>query len=90
MIETDKRPAGLEDAQWNEYKTKWLAQLYQSMGVGALMTRNPADAKVKLDKSVAINPSRPDYLCLPREHFARRIHHVSTTGEGHASGQGTG
>jgi hypothetical protein len=59
MIETDKRPAGLEDAQWNEYKTKWLAQLYQSMGVGYLMTRNPADAKVRLDKSAAINPFDP-------------------------------
>jgi hypothetical protein len=59
LIEGDKKPAGLEDTQWGEYKTKWLAQLYQGQGVVALMTRNPVEAKAKLDKAATLNPSDP-------------------------------
>src|SRR5215204_4777095 len=32
LIEADKRPADLNETQWQEYKTKWLPQLYQSVG----------------------------------------------------------
>ena len=59
LIETDKRPAGLDDSQWAEYKTKWLAQLYQSMGVYSMMTGDNATAKTKLEKSASIVPYDP-------------------------------
>jgi hypothetical protein len=59
LIETDKRPADLDDAQWAEYKTRWLAQLYQSMGVYAMMTGDFATAKTKLEKSASISQYDP-------------------------------
>ena len=59
LIEGDKKPATLDDTQWGEYKTKWLAQLYQGQGVVSLMTRNPVEARAKLDKAAALNPTDP-------------------------------
>jgi hypothetical protein len=59
LIETDKRPALLDDAQWAEYKTKLLAQLYQALGVYSMMTGDFATAKTKLDKSASINQYDP-------------------------------
>ena len=59
LIEADKRPAGLDDTQWGDYKTKWLAQLYQGQGVIALISRNAAEARAKLDKSATLNASDP-------------------------------
>jgi tetratricopeptide (TPR) repeat protein len=59
LIETDKRPTGLDDAQWAEYKTKWLAQLYQSLGVYSMMTGDFATARTKLEKSASISQYDP-------------------------------
>jgi tetratricopeptide (TPR) repeat protein len=59
LIEGDKRPSGLDDTQWADYKTKWLAQLYQGQGVVSLMTRNLVEARARLDKSATLNPSDP-------------------------------
>jgi hypothetical protein len=59
LIEADKKPSTLDDTQWTEYKTKWLAQLYQSLGIISAMSRNSADAKMKLEKAAAINPGDP-------------------------------
>ncbi|MGH9903361.1 MAG: hypothetical protein ACRD68_16265, partial [Pyrinomonadaceae bacterium] len=37
LIEADKKPAGTTDEQWNQYKNFWLPQLYQSLGLVALV-----------------------------------------------------
>ena len=65
LIEADKMPAGMDAAAWGQYKTRWLPQLYQSMGILAFVTGNKAEAKVKLDKAVAVNTTDPvTYMLL--------------------------
>jgi tetratricopeptide (TPR) repeat protein len=59
LIETGKKPESMEEARWTDYQTKWLPQLYQSVGLLALMTNNKAEAKAKLDKALALNPNDP-------------------------------
>jgi len=59
VIESNKKPESYDDAKWNEYKTRWLPTLYQSMGLLSMMTGNKADAKAKLDKAATINPKDP-------------------------------
>ncbi len=65
LIEADKMPAGMDPAAWGQYKTRWLPQLYQSMGILSFVTGNKAEAKVKLDKAVAVNTTDPvTYMLL--------------------------
>ena len=59
LFEANKKPANIEDAQWNEYKTKWLPQLYQSLGFLSMMMGNAPDARTKLEKAMSLNPSDP-------------------------------
>ncbi|HJQ70366.1 MAG TPA: hypothetical protein VKA70_15420 [Blastocatellia bacterium] len=65
LIEADKMPAGMDAASWGQFKTRWLPQLYQSMGILSFVTGNKAEAKVKLDKAVAVNSTDPvTYMLL--------------------------
>ncbi|HEY6328961.1 MAG TPA: hypothetical protein VI756_06465, partial [Blastocatellia bacterium] len=59
IIESNKKPANVSDADWGQYKTKFLGQLYQSMALMSLATGNEADATAKLQKSVAASPDDP-------------------------------
>jgi len=59
LIEAGNKPELLTDAQWTEYKTKWLPLLYQQLGLLAMVTGDAADAKAKLEKSISLNPSDP-------------------------------
>jgi tetratricopeptide (TPR) repeat protein len=59
LIEADKKPELMDATGWNQYKTYWLPQLYQSLGLVSLMTGNKAEAKARLDKAAAINDSDP-------------------------------
>jgi tetratricopeptide (TPR) repeat protein len=56
IIEGDQRPANLGDPQWAQYKTKYLAQLYQSVGVCSMVNGKSDEAAARFAKSVAINP----------------------------------
>jgi hypothetical protein len=58
LIESDKK-GNLTDTQWNDYKTKWLPYIYQSMGILALVKKNNAEAKLKLQKASALNGNDP-------------------------------
>ena len=58
LIESDQR-GSLSEAQWGEYKTKWLSYLYQSMGILALVKNNGAEAKEKLLKASSLNSTDP-------------------------------
>ncbi|HKY05311.1 MAG TPA: hypothetical protein VJQ56_10500 [Blastocatellia bacterium] len=55
LIEADRRPEAMDVARWGEYKTRWLPQLYQSMGLVAIVTQKPDEAKARLEKAAAIN-----------------------------------
>lgn len=65
LIEADKRPETISPEKWNDYRTKWLAQLYQSLGIISYLTQNKADARVKLDKAVSLKSTDPvTYMLL--------------------------
>lgn len=65
LIETDKKPADMDDATWKNYQTIILPSLYQSMGVLNLVKGDRAEAKGRLTKAAAISPTDPfNYLLL--------------------------
>lgn len=65
LIETDKKPADMDDAGWKNYKTLVLPSLYQSMGILNLVKGDRAGAKARLEKAAAISPTDPfNYLLL--------------------------
>jgi tetratricopeptide (TPR) repeat protein len=57
LIEADKKPADLTDANWSDYKTKVLPQIYQSLGLVALMQEKNEEARPKLERAIQLNPS---------------------------------
>lgn len=59
LIEADKMPENFDAAGWSEYKTRWLPQLYQSLGIVSYMMKNPEDAQTKLEKAASLNPNDP-------------------------------
>jgi hypothetical protein len=65
LIESDKRPASIEEAQWAGYKTKWRPALYRELGVLARHAGDKAAAKAALEKAVELKSSDPAvYLIL--------------------------
>ncbi|MEJ7616075.1 MAG: hypothetical protein WKF30_03680 [Pyrinomonadaceae bacterium] len=60
LIEANKKPAAMTDAQWGDYRTKVLSQLYQATGLLAMVGGGDAAmAKTKLEKASALDPSNP-------------------------------
>lgn len=60
LIEANQKPAEMTDAQWSDYKTKVLAQMYQATGLLTMMTGgDAAAAKTKLAKASQLNPTDP-------------------------------
>jgi tetratricopeptide (TPR) repeat protein len=57
LIETDKKPAAVDDATWAEYKTKQLPQLYRLHGLMLYSSGDAATAKTKLQRAIALNPN---------------------------------
>jgi hypothetical protein len=82
MIESSEKPAAVTDAQWADYKTRWLPQLYQWLAMISLQTGDKADAKAKLAAAAKLNPHDPinyvmmssmandEYQRLAQEHKA--------------------
>jgi hypothetical protein len=59
LIEANKKPAEMSDADWASYKAEWLPQLYQSLGMLSYVSKNPADARTKLEKAAALGTTDP-------------------------------
>jgi len=59
LMEADKKPAASDDAQWQQFKAQWLPQLHQALGLVAHASGNPAEAKARLDKAVALGIADP-------------------------------
>jgi hypothetical protein len=59
LIEAGKKPDQMDEARWTEYQTKWLPQLYQSLGMLAMMTNNKDEAKARLEKAASLNSNDP-------------------------------
>jgi tetratricopeptide (TPR) repeat protein len=59
LIDADKMPENMDATAWGEYKTRWLPQLHQSLGILSYMMKKQDEAKVRFEKAVAINPNEP-------------------------------
>lgn len=55
LIEANKKPADVDDARWKEYQTKWLPQLYQSLGIFDYSAGDKAKARASLEKATKID-----------------------------------
>jgi hypothetical protein len=55
LIEANKKPANIDDAGWKEYQTKWLPQLYQTLGVLDFYGNDRAKARVNLEKATQLD-----------------------------------
>lgn len=64
VIEGGQRPAGIEAARWEEYRTEWLPQAYQALAVLALSGGSPADAQARLAKAAALKSTDPNTYIL--------------------------
>jgi tetratricopeptide (TPR) repeat protein len=63
LIEADKRPANIEEANWANYKAT-LPQLYQQTGALQLISGKPEEAKAKLQKAIDLDPKEPSSYVL--------------------------
>lgn len=59
VIEADAKPANLDDATWSSYKTTFLPQLYQALGVLSMVSGDSADALSKLEAAATLNKTNP-------------------------------
>ncbi|MDQ1559720.1 MAG: hypothetical protein QOD32_2780 [Pyrinomonadaceae bacterium] len=65
LIESNKKPATVTDATWNDYKTRWHGQLYQWIAMLSLAAGDKADAKTRLTSAIGLNPRDPiNYVLL--------------------------
>ncbi len=55
LIEANKKPANIDDARWKEYQTKWLAQLYQTLGVFDFFAGDKTKARANFEKATKID-----------------------------------
>jgi tetratricopeptide (TPR) repeat protein len=56
LVEADKRPENFDETKWQEYKTKWLPQLYQAIGIIELDAGDKAKARTNLEKAASLDP----------------------------------
>jgi hypothetical protein len=59
LIEAGKRPEQMDEAAWGEYQTRWLPQLYQSLGMLSMMMNNKEEARTRLEKAASLNANDP-------------------------------
>ncbi|HEX8474943.1 MAG TPA: hypothetical protein VF666_13010 [Pyrinomonadaceae bacterium] len=59
LFEADKKPASVEAAQWSQYKSTRLPQLYQSLGIFSIAASKTADALPFLEKAAALDGKDP-------------------------------
>ena len=55
LIEANKKPANLDDVRWKEYQTKYLPQLYQTIGVYEFNMGDKAKARTSLEKATSLD-----------------------------------
>ena len=55
LIEANKKPANMSDAGWKDFQTKYLAQLYQTIGILDFNSGDKAKARVNLEKATTLD-----------------------------------
>jgi hypothetical protein len=65
LIEANKKPAEMDDAGWNKYKSAGLPSLYQQLGLLNVVKGDRGAAKVRLAKAAELAPTDAfNYLLL--------------------------
>lgn len=59
LLQANKMPSGYLDSEWNPYKSILLADIYQSLGIFALMNGCSLDAARALTSATELNPNQP-------------------------------
>jgi hypothetical protein len=59
LFTTDKRPAGMPDAEWVEYKKRFLPKTHQSLGLLAYATQSFDTSVQHLTEAAKLNPTDP-------------------------------
>ena len=65
LLEGDKKPADMDDAGWQQFKTSTLPGVYQSMGLLNLVKGDHAEAKARYARAAELAPRDPfNYVML--------------------------
>ena len=64
LLEANKKPASMNDADWSAYKTEQLPILYQSLGLLSFITGNNAEARTRLEKATSLGSTDPTTYAL--------------------------
>ncbi len=59
LLKANKMPSGYLNVEWNSYKNNLLADVYQSLGIFALMNNCSLDAAQALTTATELNPNQP-------------------------------
>lgn len=84
-IEADKRPERMSPAEWAEYRTKWLPQLYVQLASLSSKAGDIIDARAKLERATKLNPSDAyTWYLLGQNHFGEyeKLNAVAKTLDG--------
>ncbi|HEY8559068.1 MAG TPA: hypothetical protein VIL74_01600 [Pyrinomonadaceae bacterium] len=55
LIEANKKPATMSDAGWKDFQTKYLAQLYQTLGVLDFESGDKSKARANFEKATSLD-----------------------------------
>ncbi len=92
LIEADKRPERLSEAEWAEYRTKWLPQLYLQLASIATKSGDLDEARKKLERVTQLNPRDPyAWYLLGQNHFGEyeKLNAETKTMQGQAKSDAT-
>lgn len=59
LIESGKKPENMDDARWSDFQTRLLPELYQAVGIVAMMSGKKDEAKTRLEKAVSLKADNP-------------------------------
>jgi hypothetical protein len=57
LIEANKKPSNIDDAGWKDYQTKWLPQIYQTIGFLDYYTGDKPKARASFEKATTLDAS---------------------------------
>jgi tetratricopeptide (TPR) repeat protein len=60
LIEANKKPTRVSIEEWKEYQTRWLPQLYLSLGIARLNQKNRTEALVAFEQAAKLAPQDPN------------------------------
>jgi tetratricopeptide (TPR) repeat protein len=59
-IEANKKPVNISVEEWKEYQTRWLPQLYLSLGIAKSNQKNRAEALIAYQQAAKLAPQDPN------------------------------